>query len=77
MMNHCDLTNNLDMINKNRQAKGSLQGNSKLNEDQVKIIKNKLILGEKIIDIAKEFNTSYWSIYDIKRGRTWAHLKIN
>jgi len=68
-----------DMLSKNRKAttKGSLNGKSKLNEDQVLVIKNKLNLGERNIDIAKEYDVCVDAISKIKTGKTWAHIKIN
>jgi hypothetical protein len=65
-----------DMINKNRdnKAKGSAVGNSKLTEDQVKEIKNKINSGMKQRDIAKEYKVAPNTISNIKNGISWAHM---
>jgi hypothetical protein len=67
-----------DMINKNRKAiqKGSLNGMSKLTEDQVKLIKRRIASGEKQVNLAKEYGVNKSQITEIKIGRTWAHVKI-
>ena len=66
-----------DKVNKNRQAIGSMNGTSKLTEDQVLLIKNKLILGYKHVDLAKEFCVSDSAISKIKAGIIWTHVQIN
>ena len=52
-----------DKIDKNRQAKGSMHGKSKLNEDQVLLIKKRISSGERNIDIAKEYDVCIDSIF--------------
>jgi hypothetical protein len=73
------LDNMRDMVKKNRgnKAKGSLSGKSKLTEDQILLIKNKLNLGETQINIAKEFQVRQTTISRIKRGEIWSHVQIN
>ena len=63
-----------DKVNKNRQAKGSNNGNSKLTQEQVREIKNKINLGISQRQIAKEYRVSNPAINKIKTGRTWAHV---
>jgi hypothetical protein len=69
--------NNKDRDNKNRQAKGSLHGLSKLTEDKVLLIKKRISSGERNIDLAKEYSVKQNTISNIKNGHTWAHVKIN
>jgi hypothetical protein len=65
-----------DKVSKDRQAKGSDNGNSILNEEQVKEIK--LHLQNKyygyIKNLVSKYNVSETCIRDIKRGRTWKHI---
>jgi len=65
-----------DKVSKDRQAKGSINGNSILNEEQVKEIKfhlqNKYYGYMK--DLVSKYNVSERCIRDIKSGRTWKHI---
>lgn len=47
---------------------------SKLTEDDVKQIVQRLLLSEKVTDIAKEFNVKYTTITAIKTHKNWAYL---
>ena len=47
---------------------------AKLTEDDVKQIIQRLLLGEKVTSIAKEFNVGHVTISDIKTHRNWTHL---
>lgn len=47
---------------------------SKLTEDDVKQIVQRLLLSEKVTDIAKEFNVKYTTITAIKTHKKWAYL---
>ena len=61
-----------DKINKERQAKGEVNGSSKLTYRDVKIIKH--MLKEKRLrqkEIAKIFNVTQANISSINRGKTW------
>lgn len=55
-------------------AKGSMSGNSKLNEDDVLTIKSDLNKGVNIKVISNMFNVNYRTILDIKNGKTWRHV---
>jgi len=69
--------NNKDRDNKNRQAKGTMVNTAKLTEEQIKEIRNKLKLGMKQKEIAKEYDINKSHIFRIKNGISWAHVKIN
>lgn len=77
---HLFLGTNKDNVNdkvmKDRQAKGSKNGNSILDENQV--IEIKLKLKNKyygyLKDLMIEYNISERCIFDIKNGRTWKHV---
>ena len=56
--------------------KGEKNPYSKLNEDQVISIKNKIKLGATLTSIAKEFNVSVSCICLINRGKNWGHIII-
>lgn len=59
---------------RNRKARGSASGKSKLEASDVYLIRERLKEGEKNIVLAREFGVHSASITDIKMGRTWAHL---
>lgn len=64
-----------DMVNRNRQAKGSFVGTSKLNEEQVKLIKKELQNPYRGICqiLANKYNVTYQTIYAIYKNQTWKH----
>ena len=66
------LENYHDMLNKNRQHYKNI-----LNSEKVKNIKIRLQSGEFYKNIAKEFDIPSVTVYHIKTGKTWAHVKIN
>lgn len=66
--------NSKDMVMKDRQAKGSKQGSAKLNEKQVKIIKQGLSEGKSCIELGRQFGVTVTPISRIKRGITWKHV---
>lgn len=57
-------------------AKGSQKKVSIFTEEEVKIIKLRLISGEKVIEISNELSVNPDSIYNIKNGKTWKHVMI-
>lgn len=65
--------NNYDMINKKRyrSAKGEKHGSAKLTELQVIEIRKDNRPGGKI---AKDYNISAQTIYDIKNKKSWGHV---
>lgn len=64
-----------DMVYKNRQAKGSYAGTSKLNEEQVLEIKSQLSGGIDKKTIAAEFGVTKECVYHIQIGKTWKHIQ--
>jgi len=62
-----------DMISKNRGILGSLNGASKLDEQQVIAIKGD---NRPVVVIAAEFGVSHSVISNIKTGKTWSHLIV-
>lgn len=65
-----------DCIKKGRrvQSKGESNGNSKLTEYQVKKIKELYQLGISQEELARMFNVSRRSIYNIRNNITWNHV---
>ncbi len=64
-----------DMLNKKRNPIGSAVGTAKLNEDQIKEIKNLLKLGSSLKSIADAFQVTSAAIYLIKKNRNWKHVQ--
>jgi len=69
--------NSADMVIKNRQAKGSKNGTSKLSENQVKEIKKMLHLGNTGPEIAKKYSVHYTTIYRIRDEKNWSHVTLD
>lgn len=57
-----------------RSAKGSKNGQAKLNEDQVRKIKSLLANGAHPKEICNTFKVSVSTIKQIKNGYNWAHI---
>lgn len=64
-----------DMVNKNRSAKGSNHSQAKLNESQVKKIKQMLKQNITHTEIAAMFNVGREAISKINQGIRWGHIK--
>lgn len=63
-----------DMVERNRQAKGSKKSNSKLTEDAVREIRRRLADGEKVAHLARIYGVCEQLIYDIKNRKRWKHV---
>lgn len=70
--------NSNDKIKKNRHTilNGSKNGNSKLLENDVFMIKLRLSKGESQAAIARSFSVTKENIWCIDRGYTWKHVHI-
>ena len=68
--------NNTDRDKKGRHIalQGSLHGMSKLKEDEVVEFKRLLQEGKHAKTVAKLFAVSYYTVWDIKAGRSWKHV---
>lgn len=66
---------------KDRQKKGrynqrgSTAPSAKLNEEKVKIIKEKLISGQTCYSLGREYDVTGETILAIRHGRTWSHVQ--
>lgn len=60
--------NSSDMVNKKRSAKGELCGKSKLNNEQIKFIRESTLSHRKL---GAMFGVTHSNIGYIKRGMTW------
>ena len=71
-------SNSQDMIARGRRGKrnqtGSLNGSSKLSEDDVVNIKSLIAIGLNNKKIASRYGVTHSSISLIRRGKTWRHL---
>jgi hypothetical protein len=63
-----------DSVVEDRQAKGSKNGNSKLQENHVIEIKKMMKLGFSNLEISEKFNVSSVQINNIRRGKQWKHV---
>lgn len=63
--------NTIDMVSRNRQAKGELSGNSKLNKQQIIEIRKLRKTDMKIKDIAKQFNICTRTVWYVTLGGGW------
>lgn len=57
---------------KDKELKGR---NNKISPKDVRKIKQRLLKGEKISVLAKEFGLGYKQVHHIKSGRRWGHIK--
>lgn len=55
-------------------ALGSSRRNAVLTETVVRDVRDRLVLGETVTGLAKEFKVSFMTISDIKKGKTWKHV---
>lgn len=67
--------NNLDMVNKCRNAKGSLVGTSKLTEDQAKEIRKKYP-DKNTIELAQEYGVCKQTICNVLNGITFINASL-
>jgi hypothetical protein len=68
-----------DKIKDNRQAKGSKTGTSKITEEQLISVLDKILSGEitKTKQIVTILNISHTNIIDILHGKIWTHVTNN
>lgn len=66
--------NHRDRNSKNRQAKGSQVGTSKLQEDEVRAIKNLRNLGVSVYSLSAFYKVSRNCIYSIINKKQWKHI---
>ena len=65
------IDNQADKVQKNRHAKGEIQGHSKLTEKQVSDIRSRIDEGYRTL--CDEYNLVPSTIYRIWRGQSWKH----
>lgn len=73
-MKDAAIKNRMDRINK---LKGEQVPNSILSNLQVKELKIRLMNGEIGMQLAKEFNVTKTTIYNIKNGKWWKHINTD
>lgn len=57
--------------------KGSANPMSKLNEEKVKQIKERVLTGERQVDLAKEFEVNKTIVNKIVNGTAWSHVAVD
>ena len=58
---------------RNRQAKGSIHGMSKLTEDDIPVIRERYAKGETQTAIAEDYGVTYRTIGYVTTGKWWSH----
>lgn len=66
--------NSNDRHRKGRTAHGENAGQAKLTEAEVIAIHAALAAGETVPQLAKRLGQNVYTLYDIRKGRTWMHL---
>jgi hypothetical protein len=66
--------NNHDTVQAGRQAKGSKNGKTKLSEEAIIDIRQRLNAGNTLANIGALYGVTSVTIYKIKSGRTWRHV---
>lgn len=68
--------NMADMARKGRTRplRGEAKPGAKLNTEKVLIARRRLAAGEACTSIARSFGVSSYTIFDIKRGKSWKHV---
>lgn len=68
--------NTQDMLKKNRgnAPRGSCHFRSTLTENDIAIIKKRILNGEKMTNLAHEYNVSWCTLYQMKGGKSWRHV---
>jgi hypothetical protein len=66
--------NSYDMVTKGRSLQGEMHHNSKLTEEDVRMIRQRLDAGETQTTIAKDYAVNQTLIGFIARGVAWKHV---
>lgn len=69
--------NNADMVRKGRQARGSGNGQSKLTEWRVMVVRKAVAQGMPIAAVARKLRMSAGTISCAVSGKTWGHVPQN
>lgn len=69
-----NVENMRDMVRKGRSARGERHHSAKLSAAQVLAIRERLAGGERVTQIAREFEVSHQVISKIKQGEVWSFL---
>ncbi len=56
---------------------GSNSNGSRLNEAQVRQIKQRIMQGETAKEIAPDYGVTHYTIWAIRSGKTWSHVSIH
>jgi hypothetical protein len=57
-----------------RSCFGARNGQAKLTDENILAIKEALMAGQKVKDVAAKFGVTNFRIYQIRRGEGWRHV---
>lgn len=66
---------NPNVVHADRRPRGSRNGQSKLTEEQVAVIKARLTTGERLSSIAADHGVTHAAIWFIAKGIGWTHVQ--
>jgi hypothetical protein len=66
--------NSADMVRRMRSCFGARNGQAKLTDENILAIKEALLAGQKVKDVAAKFGVTDFRIYQIRRGEGWRHV---
>lgn len=66
---------NPSVIYADRRPRGSSNGHSKLTEEEVAVIKRRLLDGDPMPAIAADFRVTHGAVWFIARGVNWRHVE--
>lgn len=69
--------NALDAVRHGTHPSGERHPIAKLTEDQVRDAKRRMAYGESGNALAKELGVSRQAMYNIRNGKTWAHVEVD
>jgi DNA-binding XRE family transcriptional regulator len=69
-------SNMTDKVMKRRHCFGSKNTKAKLTDAKVRYIKTRLLYGETQTNLARELDVDVQTVFAVKSGRSWKHVKI-
>ena len=70
-----DNTDDMHRKGRARHARGESAGLAKLTNSSVRDIKRRLLRGESMLLLAKEFSVNQGTVWAIRVGKTWKHIQ--
>jgi hypothetical protein len=69
-------TNNRDMRDRNRYAKGESCHLAVLTDDIVRVMRERYWKGDRLTTIANDYGVTFGAVGDLVRGYTWKHVPM-